>query len=272
MFYKYLPPNRVQVLKNLEIRFSQPRALNDPFEGSPLIDMSSSISDLMDQIERYRFDLCENTVGEEKTSENCKILDEEVRSLKSHLLEKMSSSNVGRELMDWLNKRIGILSLSRTFSNLLMWTHYADRHKGFVIGFDESHEFFYQKSYLGLGTCPSQVRYTKQRSAPTLQDFDYYEKLLCEKPIDWAYEEEVRVLRIFTERTKRSPNVDESGYPIYLFDIPKDSIKSIYIGAHAAPNLESEVIDIVHKNGLDAEVYGISISKTRYEIECSKIA
>jgi hypothetical protein len=33
--YKYLRPERADVLKSLEIRFTQPNALNDPFELRP---------------------------------------------------------------------------------------------------------------------------------------------------------------------------------------------------------------------------------------------
>lgn len=32
-FYKYAPEERIDILQNCLIRFTQPRALNDPFEG-----------------------------------------------------------------------------------------------------------------------------------------------------------------------------------------------------------------------------------------------
>ena len=40
MIYKYLPHERTDVLKNLKIRFTQPKALNDPFEALPLVSAS----------------------------------------------------------------------------------------------------------------------------------------------------------------------------------------------------------------------------------------
>ena len=33
--YKYLPPDRIDVLENAAIRFTQPDQLNDPFESRP---------------------------------------------------------------------------------------------------------------------------------------------------------------------------------------------------------------------------------------------
>lgn len=35
--YKYLHPDRIDVLKNRAIRFSPPNAFNDPFEFKPVI-------------------------------------------------------------------------------------------------------------------------------------------------------------------------------------------------------------------------------------------
>jgi hypothetical protein len=35
--YKYVPPERLDVLRNLRIRFTQPGAQNDPFEFRPLV-------------------------------------------------------------------------------------------------------------------------------------------------------------------------------------------------------------------------------------------
>ena len=35
IFYKYLPPERIDIFQNRLIRFTQPNALNDPFEAKP---------------------------------------------------------------------------------------------------------------------------------------------------------------------------------------------------------------------------------------------
>jgi hypothetical protein len=36
--YKYLHPSRIDVLRDNRIRFTQPAALNDPFESNPIGD------------------------------------------------------------------------------------------------------------------------------------------------------------------------------------------------------------------------------------------
>ncbi|WP_243688333.1 DUF2971 domain-containing protein [Geotalea toluenoxydans] len=181
-------------------------------------------------------------------------------------MKKMSPANIGFELMDRVNKCLGILSLSRTFTNLLMWSHYANNHTGFVIGFDDSHEFFYQETYQGLSSRPNNVNYTSQRSMTCVGDHDYYEKLLCEKSIDWAYEEEVRIFRLFTDETKIA-GVDPAGHPVFLVNLPKDALKSIYLGAHTDESLRRKIFAAINKNGLKVELYDMRMSKLRYELE-----
>ncbi|MEO6825094.1 MAG: hypothetical protein ABI167_10310 [Nitrosospira sp.] len=39
--YKYVPQDRIDVLQNLTVRFTQPSALNDPFEFNSLFDRPS---------------------------------------------------------------------------------------------------------------------------------------------------------------------------------------------------------------------------------------
>lgn len=45
-------------------------------------------------------------------------------------------------LTEALNTKVGILSLSETIINPLLWAHYADSHKGFAIEFNTEHSFF----------------------------------------------------------------------------------------------------------------------------------
>jgi hypothetical protein len=94
MYYKYLHQDLLCVIKNLNIRFTQASALNDPFEAVPLI--------------KYEGDFYyENIPG--------------------------LAARTGRAVIQMLDFTIGILSLSRTKENLLLWSHYADSHKGPVL-------------------------------------------------------------------------------------------------------------------------------------------
>ena len=43
IFYKYLPPERIDILQNRLIRFTQPNALNDPFEADQFARCATTI-------------------------------------------------------------------------------------------------------------------------------------------------------------------------------------------------------------------------------------
>ncbi len=131
MYCKYLPPERKDVIEKLKIRFTQPGALNDPFEAVPLIK-----DDNDPNWQKRRPDL---------------------------------AARIGAQQIEIMGFTVGVLSLSRTKENLLLWTHYADEHRGYVIEFDENNEFF--KANAEKSTCkPILVSYTSQRPIINMSD------------------------------------------------------------------------------------------------------
>ncbi|MGZ5054895.1 MAG: DUF2971 domain-containing protein [Methylobacter sp.] len=280
MLYKYLHPDRVDVLKNLKIRFTQPKALNDPFESMPLIYLPSA-----DQIIS---DFEKDCQIEKKIPELAALYESSVQKLK----EKASSHSAGISIMDKINKELGILSLSKTKNNLLMWSHYADSHKGFVIGFDETHDFFHPKNGQNPINNLRDVNYVSLRSVAQWEtNEEAYLSIFFEKPKDWDYEKEVRVIRHFNHHSitveragypfyeqtvnftfkdnKKISGYDGLNYPIYLFDLPKECIKCVCLGANAQPKLIEGIIDAIKSNNLTVELYETKMSETQHELEFS---
>ena len=50
-------------------------------------------------------------------------------------------------IQEYLINNIGIFSLSKVPDNILMWSHYADSHKGIVLEFDSNHAYFNKFKY-----------------------------------------------------------------------------------------------------------------------------
>ena len=67
MLYKYLPPERIDVLKNLKIRFSPLGSLNVPFEALPLVDLSEEKQKIHDRMEKDLKEYWDNLEEKEKT-------------------------------------------------------------------------------------------------------------------------------------------------------------------------------------------------------------
>jgi hypothetical protein len=55
--FKYIRPERIDVIENLEIRFTQPDALNDPFELRPHFDSLVAEADVLANLPQTPVDL-----------------------------------------------------------------------------------------------------------------------------------------------------------------------------------------------------------------------
>lgn len=106
--YKYMSEvAAISFLKDPWIRVTPKPALNDPFECSPTQQTKNKI------VDRFK--------GEKSLSEHPDLIIHNFAGV-----------------MDYF----GIVSLSKNFNDLLMWSHYADSHKGVMLEFDldEIHE------------------------------------------------------------------------------------------------------------------------------------
>ncbi len=127
----------------------------------------------------------------------------------------------------------GCFSLSATPTNILMWSHYAQNHEGYVIGFDADHEYF--------GESVSPVAYSSVRPSHDPFERRHSGAIFYTKSSDWSYEQEYRKFQSFGEPIKLENGNYLSPYPprgassgqkngVFLFPIPPDSISSVILG------------------------------------------
>lgn len=82
----------------------------------------------------------------------------------------------------------GLLCFSLSWHNPLLWSHYADRHRGLALGFDVADEIL------------KPVSYVEQRPTLTKIDPTVAQWLLFTKFVDWRYEHEARIFTTLQER------------------------------------------------------------------------
>jgi hypothetical protein len=173
--YKYVVPNLWEkILKDGYIRFTQSSVFNDPFEMQPYFEYVEKESNMRKEIKDWidsdagreilNVGLELSYMGVPATTKRSlsferykQIVNEGLEENKPEILEALEQgiyqfSNKdgrltaeGRNTFLFLNKLVGILSLTEKRDNLLMWAHYANDHQGFVIEFDDTHEYFHQK-------------------------------------------------------------------------------------------------------------------------------
>ena len=208
--YKYVTiPRLKHFLIDRTIRFTQAGAFNDPFELVPLLNVPPNFP--KQEIE-FKF----SVTAPRRAQAN---------KLNQSAPPDSTNDQNTRSLRCDLDNKVGFLSLSTKWDSLLMWSYYADGHAGAVIEFDGNHDFF---------TGSFRVRYTKHRP---IRDLQLYISAIipiaemCDKPIDWKHESEVRLGRSLSDC--RLCKV-ENPYSVYVMDVPEDCIKSVILGERAA--------------------------------------
>ncbi len=85
---------------------------------------------------------------------------------------------------------LGFLCFSRTWRNPLMWSHYADRHKGICLGFDVTDDACQPVNYSSIRSQTIQSCF-KKGVEPNI---DQVTNWLQTKFDGWQYEDEVRLI------------------------------------------------------------------------------
>lgn len=145
--------------------------------------------------------------------------------------------------LEAMRNKARISCFSTKNDSILMWSHYADSHKGVCFEFEETRPFFKkinyssQKTLLNLYDAVSRaLAFDFLGEKLTYQDkvfFDIMLKPLYTKSLEWTYENEVRCLLSDTEFN--NPDIFYDDDKMLL----KMKIKKIYIGAKAeGANLE----------------------------------
>ena len=143
-----------------------------------------------------------------------------IRNLPKAEIEKLTN-RLREDIQRMLKEEVGVLSLSAKNDNILMWSHYADYHKGFCIEFKRS-----QTNPLGA-TKP--VQYVKEY--PSLNYFDdlpgnILKRMILTKAEDWSYEAEWRGLN--TINTEVYYTDDMITGIIFGLHMPEDHKNKIY--------------------------------------------
>ena len=248
--YKYLHPDRIDVLKNSKIRFTQPDALNDPFESFPSFQKYKAIKE-------------EEVKSEYKRASNEEIDSERLTRILTPF--KAELENIRNTFGDSL----AILSLTKKNNNGLMWSHYGDSYKGFVIGFDSDCDFFKPgkgKSRHGI----REVKYSAKREDAFVNDITHeIEKELdlffYTKSVDWKYEEELRIYAHPKAADEVPATID--GFDLCLFNFPKECVKEVIIGFRMKTDKRDEIIKIIDNEYPDAKLFLAALSETDFDLD-----
>lgn len=275
--FKFVGPDRIDVLRESCIRFTHPLALNDPFEFQPVFDRLLTEQQLQEAA-NPPFEMVEEAIRKQYSDlpdayKNAASVDDIIASVRANpaVLSEMLSqflptlramvhefTPMAREqLANVLHTRVGILSLSEDALEQLLWAHYADSHKGFAIEFDAEHPYFHRRrsdddEFYHLRP----VRYVhRNASGRALIDLDGEDLLLTKAPA-WSYEKEWRMLLPLQDATRV---IEVDGDIVHLFQFPLSAITQVILGARSSEALREALVAEVDKS--DAHHIRLSMAR-----------
>jgi hypothetical protein len=192
-------------------------------------------------------------------AERIKTTRKQIKALEKRILD-------GTWIRD-LTKNVGVACLSEKHNDILMWSHYAGNHTGFVIGFDSpisstQAEMIELKRNSQFHLCALPVKYEKHR--PTIsgiaksgREAQELDSLMLTKSDIWEYEAERRVIR-----------QNGSG----IFKINPKCIKQVLAGCKVGSDislLEAAIRDFETSTGEIVEKFVGEIDKDNYQVNFS---
>lgn len=212
VLYKYLPRDRVDVLVTGRIRFSPPRDLDDLFESRPRVRVNHTSAE-----KRVRTLYSDDNLAARK-------VEEFDRYVREHGTEVLWNN---------VNETYGILSLSADPVNAVMWGLYAGAYRGYLLGFDTTHEWMVSNSQdMDVTRHVRRVNYTLDRPIVEIGELGDADRdafatgAILTKGADWAFQQEWRMLRASSDALAAA----ECSGVSHLFPFPEDAIVEVVLG------------------------------------------
>lgn len=223
--FKYQPFN-AQTLRNLKDRtlwFSAPNRFNDPFDCAlSVFDANVSDADLL-QLFKYSHAKVPNPAHFENYAMRDGVPTDEFRQSSITAME-----NVLAETRRSHFERRGVASFGESATNLLMWGHYADGHRGFCLEFDGTVDPFSTAMKVTYSSDFPKVNPVNLfRDDAKFQDI--IEPMMLTKARCWEYENEWRVLHAQAN---------------HAYTYPWSALKGIHLGA-SMPEVDIEIIALI---------------------------
>ena len=93
---------------------------------------------------------------------------------------------------------------------------------------------------------------------------DFFERLLCYKSLEWAYEQEVRAFIFFGDSHADFEKNDPQ--QVHLFALPRECIKEIYVGANASSDTKAKILRSIDKRKLQVKLLEAYVTEDRYAL------
>ena len=243
----------LRLITDAEVYYSAPKAFNDPLDCDPTIEVDVS----RDDMEKLYFHILMSQFGKVKARKAVHELryfaTEE--SDWENTLQKLLAEHIKNQIDAELGS-VGVLSMSATWSSALMWSHYADEHKGICIEYDtrgQPHDRLKAVSYnAARAIAVSDIIKWK------IKGDDQAEKRVCDtyfyaKSREWRYEKEWRDIA-------DKPGVDETPF----------LLSAIHFGLRCDSAVITSIVKLLNRDQ-DVKLWGIRPKQDSFDLRRERI-
>lgn len=201
--YKYRPfhVNALRAITEAEIFYARPSTFNDPLDCDPTIDVDVSRA----YLERLAYRMFRRRMSKDEAVQQINTLryysteygDYETDPEVEGYLNVMLANEIKRELDSELGDG-GVLSLSATWESGLMWSHYADEHRGICIEYDtrdQTHDRLKKVNYSAPRAIKTSDLWRWKAKDDAEAKRQVIETYFYTKSREWRYEREWRDVR-----------------------------------------------------------------------------
>jgi hypothetical protein len=270
VFYKYRPADEfaIVLLDDQQIKFSYAEEYNDPFDSKMIInldlDVDNSRDYILQQLERAQISE-QGKINLRKQIKNNEITNSEFL--------QVAYKSAGRTIMS--------SCFAGNHDNLLLWSHYADKHKGLCVGIRDcsSTDISAMKFDVeGYCTCPNdslsgglfpvyKINYSDDCIVEWKlfnDDFKPFIDAHRNKANCWKYEDEYRVI------------VPQGSFTSQILPFDNRFLVEVYFGCCIDNSFRSKAIEIIKarylKKDIMVRVFQMVRSKKLFVLEKKEIS
>lgn len=256
--YKYRDwnnPFHKNILLHNEIYLASPKDFNDPFDCRiPMNFINQTPEDRNDYITELAISQSENI------EQHGLELEFFIRNVEKEMQDILAfQTDKENYYYDLLDKFYGILSLSKKWNGILLWSHYANYHKGFCIGFWEE-KLRASGSLVRTGKVkyPKEFPIIKPAIEKTKKDrLNRIHVQTTTKSQDWKYEKEYRLLKCYFPH---EPKPFER-----LIQFSDEVISEVILGINISSSDKEEIVSLCKLKNIS--VYQAKKVSFKFEID-----
>lgn len=227
------------ILLHNELYLPSPKEFNDPFDCRIPVNFINQTLEERDQYINYL------AINQYQNAENKGLdLGFYIKKLEKALEEDIVSfqGELERFYFTQLDNNYGVLSLSTKWNGILLWSHYANQHKGFCIGFwEEKLRAFGFFVRTGIVEYPEEFPNIKPTVEKTKEDrLNRIQMQTTTKSKDWEYEKEYRFIKYLQE-----PKPFER-----LLTVPNEVISEVVLGINISSDDKDEIVEICRRKNI----------------------